>query len=205
VADLQDRVRRLEIQRSGLLTQHARMCAEISRLENEDLILDQVLILYRDLLDREIGESVSLVERLMNEGLKSIFPDQDLRVKGQIEVSRGKVSVRFLTHQRDGGFEVEGSSDDAFGGAVTTVQSLLLRVILIMLKGMRRVMFLDETLPAFDGHYVTHAGDFLRAMCEKLEMDCVLVTHNPSLVECAHRAYRIEKVGGEARFIRSEG
>jgi ABC-type thiamine transport system ATPase subunit len=60
-------------------------------------------------------------------------------------------------------------------------------------------MFLDETLPAFDHNYVVNMGAFLSALCSKLNMDILLVTHNPALVEAADHAYRLVRKNGSVK------
>ena len=80
------------------------------------------------------------------------------------------------------------------------MQSILLRIIIILRRGLRPVLLLDESLPAFDGNYVSNMGHFLSVLCQRLGMDILLVTHNPALVESADKGYRIIRKNGEARF-----
>jgi len=187
--------------RDGVVSRLKTVEDDIDRLENEEALLDLVAGLLRQLIDQEVTVGVEAVEKLQTEGLQSVFDDQDLSVKANVEVQRGKVSVDLLTAQKHpGGIEVEGLSNDAFGGAVATVQSILLRVIIILRRGLRPVLLLDESLPAFDGNYVANMGRFLSILCERLGLDILLVTHNPALVEAADRAYRIVKKNGAATF-----
>lgn len=177
--------------------------AEVSRLEGEEEVADLSGGVLRTLIDDEVTLSVKAVEELLTDGLRAVFEDQDLSVRADVDVQRGKVSVDLITVQRQAdGTVTEGLSREAFGGAVTTVQSVLLRTIVIVRRGLRPVMFLDETLPAFDANYVGNMGAFLRSMCAKLGMDILLVSHNPAMVEAADRAYRIVKTDGRATFKR---
>ena len=155
--------------------------SEIQRLEDEDALLDLVGNLFRTLIDSEVTESVHAVEKLLTEGLQAVFDDQDLHVRSEVEVQRGKVSVDLITVQKQAnGMITEGISNDAFGGAVTTVQSVLMRIIVLLRRGLRPLLLLDETLPAFDESYVHIAGRFLSVLCERLGLDILLVTHNPA-------------------------
>jgi len=177
--------------------------AEVLRLEGEEEVADLSGGVLRTLIDDEVTLSVKAVEELLTDGLRAVFEDQDLSVRADVDVQRGKVSVDLITVQRQAdGTVTEGLSREAFGGAVTTVQSVLLRTIVIVRRGLRPVMFLDETLPAFDANYVGNMGAFLRSMCAKLGMDILLVSHNPAMVEAADRAYRIVKTDGRATFKR---
>jgi len=176
---------------------------EIQQLENEEALLVLVSELFRQLIDAEITSGVQAVEKLQTEGLQAVFPDMDLVVTAQIEVLRGKVSVSLLTTQKlDDGTVVEGLSNDAFGGALSTVQSVLMRVIVVLRRRMRPLLVMDESLPAFDSNYVHTMGQFLSQLCSRMGVDILLVTHNPALVEAADRAFKIVRKNGTVAFQR---
>jgi ABC-type lipoprotein export system ATPase subunit len=84
---------------------------------------------------------------------------------------------------------------------VSVVQSVLLRVVVTLRRGMRPLLLLDESLGAVAEQYVPRVGQFLRLLSERVGMDILAVTHNPVLVEAAHKAYRIRKDNGEATFV----
>lgn len=165
-------------------------------------LLDLVSALLRSLIDAEITEGVKAIEVLQTEGVRAVFDDQDLSVRAEVEVLRGKVNVSLLTSQKKGGETIESASLDGFGGAVSTVQSVLLRLALIFRRGLRPVLFLDESLPAFDEKYVLNMASFLKTLCARTGVDILLVTHNPLLVEAADRAYRIRRDKDQASFHR---
>jgi ABC-type iron transport system FetAB ATPase subunit len=174
---------------------------EIKLLEAEDELLDLVGGLFRTLIDSEVNENVQAVERLLTEGLQAVYEDMDLSVRANVEVQRGKVSVDLVTvqNQPDGSI-TEGGAMDAYGGSVTTMESVLMRIIVVLRRGMRPVLLLDESLGAIADHYVPNVGKFLALLCDRMGMDVLAVTHNPALVESAPKAYRIRKVNGAATF-----
>lgn len=175
--------------------------AEIEELEHLTGVLDLVSTLLRSLIDQEVQEGVQAVESLQSEGLQAVFDDMDLGVRAEVGVKRNMVSVELLTLQKQpDGTVTEGASMDAYGGSVTSVQSVLLRIIVVLRRGMRPFLMLDESLAAVAESYVPAVGEFLATLCERLDMDILAVTHNAALIESAHRAYRIKKVGTEATF-----
>lgn len=174
---------------------------EVARLTGEDQVLDRVADLFRVLIDREVVDNAKTAESLLTEGLKAVFDDMDLSVRSEVEVQRGKVSVDFYTVQtQPNGVKTEAAGTDAYGGSVSVVQSVLLRVVVTMRRGMRPLLLLDESLGAVAEQYVPRVGQFLRLLSERVGMDILAVTHNPVLVEAAHKAYRIRKDNGEATF-----
>lgn len=201
LSKIKTKVDKLVALRDNLDTRIEDLQEEIRELEGVVLILDQTSELFRQLIDKEIIDGVKAVESLLSEGLSAVFDDQDLSVSSEVSVSRGKVSVDLITtHLKENGLEIRGSTTDNFGGAVATVQSVLMRIIVMLRRGLRPMLLLDESLPAFDENYVVNMGKFLSLICKRLGIDILLVTHNPSLVECSDHAYRISKVNGKAVF-----
>jgi hypothetical protein len=132
-----------------------------------------------------------------------VFTDQDLTVEAEVNVVRGKVSVDLATvHNRPDGTVVKGSSTEGFGGSVTTVQSALLRVIVILRRGLRPFLLLDEALPAFDADYIVNVGNFLDVLCARLGIDILMVTHNIPLWESVDNAYKAIRAPRGAKFER---
>lgn len=174
---------------------------EVKNLEAEDELLDLVANLFRTLIDTEVTHNAKAVERLLTEGLQAVFEDMDLRVRAEINVQRGKVAVDLITiQQQSDGSMTEGDPTDVYGGSVATLESVLLRVIVVLRRGMRPLLLLDESLGAIAEHYVPNMGRFLSLICHRLDMDVLTVTHNPTLVEAADKAYRIRKAEGRATF-----
>ena len=166
----------------------------VRTLTDEIDLLDLVAELLRTLVDAELTDGVRELESLQTEGVRAVFKDQNLKVRADVEVARGKVNVSLITMQQRGNDPAdinEGESLDGFGGAVATVQSVLLRLSLIFRRGLRPILIFDETLPAFDDKYVYNAAEFLKVLCKRLGVDILLVTHNQALVESADRAYKI--------------
>lgn len=198
---LQARAQRLVGARDAARQRVASTQQAIRDLENESELLTLVQGILRTLVDKEVSAGVEVVEKLLTEGLQAVFHDQKLSVQSEVLVSRGKVSVDLLTvHERPDGQVIKGLPNDAFGGAVATVMSVLLRIIVMRRRGLRAFLLLDESLPAFDAGYVQNMGEFLQLLCSRLDLDILLVSHNPALVEAADRAYRIVRTKSGARF-----
>lgn len=203
ISELQKKAAELRGARDVAVRRVSETQIQIKDLEDEGELLALVQGVLRTLIDKEVTAGVDAVEKLLTEGLRAVFHDQKLSVESEVSISRGKVSVDLLTvHERPDGTVIKGVSNDAFGGAVATVQSVLLRIIVMKRRGLRPLLLLDESLPAFDAGYVHNMGEFLQLICERLGIDILLVTHNPALVEASNRAYRIVRTSSGARFER---
>lgn len=192
LCDLKDRVTYLTSRRDHLKNTFDSLSDQINTLKAERETLELSEAAFRVLIDLEVQDCVVHTQDLLTEGLKAVFHDQNLRVEAEVRPLRGKVAVELYTiHTRSDGTEIRGLSQDAFGGAVQTVQSVLLRVLVMVRRDLRRFMLLDESLPAFDSSYVHNMGQFLSLICGRLSLDLLLVTHNPSLVQASDKAYKI--------------
>lgn len=190
-----------EARRDVAVAQLEGLESQVSSLEEEEGVLTLVEELFRKLVDREVSDATEVVQDLLTEGLQSIFEDMDLSVSAEVDIQRGKVSVSLATTQKHpDGTTTQGSAMDAYGGSVSAVQSVLLRVIVLRKRGLRPLLILDESLGAVAEHYVTKVGEFLSVLCDKMGMDILAVSHNPAMVEAANKAYRIQKHQGEATF-----
>lgn len=172
-------------------------------LEGELELLSRVGDLFRILIDREVIDNAQTAQALLTEGLQAVFDDLDLAVRSEVDIQRGKVSVDLITVQRHPhGVITEGSTTEAYGGSVSTVQSVLLRVVVLTRRGLRPLLLLDESLGAVAERYVPRVGQFLNLLASRLGLDILAVSHNPAIVEAANQSYRISKKDGEATFRR---
>lgn len=190
----------LEGQRNGLLAQEESLKWEIARGEEEERVLAFTSELFRYLIQEQVSEGQEKTQRLLTEGLKEIFFDQDLSVEARMEESRGKISVDLVTVHKKESSRIEGSVLDAFGGSIATVESILLRILLLFRRGLRPVLVLDETLPAVSNIYVDRAARFLSSLCEKMGLDILLISHDQSLVSAATHAYETHVVSGHTTY-----
>lgn len=194
---------RAQGRRSALQDSLRRVDEEISELRDEESVLEHVSALFRSLIDSEIKDAVTALEDLQAEALKAVFDDQELSVETRVAVERGKVAVDLVTTKTlSDGTVQKGISREAFGGSVTTVESVLLRVLILAKRDMRRFLLLDEALPAFDPRYATNMGKFLVALCDRLGLDILIITHNQTFVDASHRSYRVRQSRKDtARFV----
>ncbi len=201
LAGVQGLAHRAQAMRESLDHQLNHVRGRIVHFRGEEALLELVANLLRHLLDLEVTEGIRSVEKLLTEGLSDIFFDQNLSVRLETEDTRGKIGVSVVTvSKEDDGKVVEGQAEDAFGGSITTLESLLLRIAVIFRRKMRPVLLLDETLSAIADKYVDRAALFLSTLSERLGLDILLVSHDEAFVGAAKHAYRIERRGGKAVF-----
>jgi hypothetical protein len=176
---------------------------EIAILEADLDVKQQALSVLDLLAEKEVEEGVNSYVHLLEEGLKAIFPEKEIGQVAEIKKVRGKVAVKLKTTVLgEDGLLVEGEGLDTFGGAVATVQSLLLRICLILKRDLRPFLILDETFPAIDEDRTELFVDFLKALCQRLDMKILCITHKNSIADQADNAYKISATKTGAKFTK---
>jgi DNA repair exonuclease SbcCD ATPase subunit len=201
MTNLKTRIHTLKAIKEDVQSKIQRLEKEIKQREELIFNMQNACLLLEKISEEEVEKGINTYIALLDEGLKAIFPEQQVGLKAEIDKIRGKVSVRLKTTFKGAdGLEIESESLDAFGGAVATIQSLLLRVALILKRGLRPLLVLDETFAPVDENRIPLLVDFLKVLCNKLGMDILCVSHNSVLTDNADIAYKIKPTINGAIF-----
>lgn len=185
---LTKRADRVEAKHEMLVKQESDYESEIDEAREDIMVLAQVEELYKHLLDKYVHRYAESFSEIVTEGLQSIFYDQDLEFDVVVDQKHGKVWVDFETVQQGH----RGQSLESFGGGVSSVQSLLLRLLVLLKKKLARYLILDESLGALSEEYVENAGQFIKKMCRELDVNVLLITHNKAFLEHADNSYEAD-------------
>lgn len=199
--DLKTRLHTLKALKQNVSDKITNLEKEIKQTDIDIFERHEACLLLEKISEEEVEKGINTYIALLDEGLKAIFPEQQVGLKAEIDKVRGKISVRLkTTFKGNDGLEIESESLDAFGGAVATIQSLLLRVALILKRGLKPLLVLDETFAPIDESRVVLLVDFLKVLCKKLNMDILCVSHNSVLTDNADIAYKIKPTTNGAVF-----
>lgn len=195
MSNLKDRRSQLElflVGKESLLEERDRRCASIevdlSSLQKERTLLglvDQVLM---NLSSRLLAKSVGVIDRLVTSGLRITFDDQKLEFCAKVESYRGKTAVSFQLKENGR----EAPIMESYGGGVLVVAGVLLRAVVIIALGFRRVLVLDESLSHLSAAYIPNASRLLRKLCKELGFTILMVTHQPEFAAEADYHYELK-------------
>lgn len=143
-------------------------------LETDILEIGKVLKVLGKLADNMAQKDLGVINGLVNYGLKVVFPDRDLEFVARMVEVDGKMQVHFET------FDTGKLVDSDTYGSVSTVESLLLRVICMVKTKVGKLLLLDETFSAMDHDYIIRVGVLLKELAFKMKMDILLATFNAS-------------------------
>lgn len=187
---LKSRAEKIRTKRQMLEDNKTKFKNELKQLRHDKNVLQQVEELFKFLLDRYVNQYAESISGVVTEGLESIFYNQDLKFDIEVSQKHGKVWVEFLTTKG----AKTAPALDSFGGGIVAVESLLLRILILLKTGLARYLILDESLASLSSEYVENCGNFVRKMCEELDVDVLLVTHNRDFVEYADTVYEAKPV-----------
>ncbi len=138
-----------------------------------------------------------LVESLVTRALQAVFYDRDYKFIVKQEVKRGASAVSFAV--LDEGMELD--LIDELGGGIADVVALVLRIAFLVLHKpkIRPALFLDEPLKHLWSGYQPNAAKFLKQVCQELELQLLVVTHQDELAAGADQIFRIRKANSSCQ------
>lgn len=160
---------------------------EVNDLYIEKNILEKAEKTLKFLLDKLVKKDLTSIENLITYGLKTVYSDRDLYFKTNIKEHGKKLWIDLQT------FSGENRIDPNSQSSVQVIESFLLRLLCIIKLKKAKLLLLDETFAAVDSGYIENLGQLINQLCEKLNMDVLLVTHNMGFLDYSNHAYRIEK------------
>lgn len=195
----QDRIRELDNRVAALEAKKAERAQILKDLERETKLLteesdlltktEQTLL---HISTRLLGQSTKTIDKLVSAGLRLVFDDQNLEFRTLTDKSRGKTAIKFQLLDDGRATPIM----DSYGGGVLVTAGVLLRVVTITTLGMKRVLFLDETLSHLSENYVDNASRLLRKLCDELDFDIIMVTHQPEFAAHANVRYKADRKAG---------
>ena len=199
VAGFRERLIRAETLRAQHLRQAQEVETEIETLTHSIEVHTKASVVLKSLLHDMVEENLKSIDKLVTEGLRRVFHDQiNITFKSELVERNNQLQIAFRTEQG----RAEGNAIDSFGASVTVVESLLLRIIVILKTGLAPVLLLDESLAQVSDEYIEPLGKLIQSLCKDLGMTVLLVTHQHEFQETADVVYRADCVeNGDLRTL----
>lgn len=164
---------------------------ELDNLYTERDLLNKSEKVLKHLLDKLVKKDLSIIENLITYGLKTVYCDRNLEFKTEIKDFGRKIWIDLQTFSEGNKIDPQSQS------SVQVIESFLLRLLCIIKLKRIKLLLLDETFAAVDSGYIENLGLLISQLCDRLNMDVLLVTHNMGFLDFSKHTYRIEKVEGK--------
>lgn len=153
---------------------------------------------YADARQEEVRERL---EGLVTRGLQAVF-EEDLTFHILTKQVGKRVDTEFVLRSTHDGQMIETGIMDARGGGVAAVTGFLLQVILLILHGAPRVLFLDESFAQVSAEYEPRLASFMDELATDLQLQIVMVTHSTGFEDVSDVVYRTSAPKGVTKLER---
>lgn len=193
----------------------AALVEELEGLDAETSAVEKAVYLLQTYADEQQQTLTARIEGIVTKGLRAVFQNPTLEFKLRYsETKKGdrkknpEVAMS-ITFEQDGQ-TVEGDLKSSFGGGLSVVAAILLKVVVVLHLNprVRPILILDEPLkdlsPAYDGQdsvvngYRERMADFLRSLTDETDLQIIMVTHEPEYGRVADVHHRF--TGGIGRM-----
>lgn len=131
------------------------------------------------------------IEDIVNLALDSVFPNEYL-FQMNFEVSRGKTEAELVFQDKRTGNTIDPI--EASGGGVVDLTCFALRISAYALEsGIDNVIILDEPFKFVSKDLVSRAGEILKILSNKMNLQILMVTHIPEFIEVADKVFEVKK------------
>ena len=131
------------------------------------------------------------IEDIVNLALETVFPNEYV-FQVLFNISRGKTEAELVFLDQKTGRQIDPMN--ASGGGVVDLTSFALRIASYALEqGNDNVIILDEPFRFVSRDLVSRAGEILKVLSEKLNLQIILVTHIPELIDVADKVFEVKK------------
>ncbi len=166
----------------------ARLIALRDAIEKAQVLVQKVALETQEVLRIQIADVVQ-------SALDTVFPDV-YKFSVEFEIKRGRTECRLVFRQGD--FEVDILSSD--GGGIVDLASLALRVAAWSLGTSANTLFLDEPGKFVSRNLVGQFAEIIAELSEKLDLQVIMVSHVPELIENSDKVFRVELRDGVSRI-----
>lgn len=166
----------------------ARLMEEERQLENN---LRKAEVTLAALTNQIYAGALDSLAELLNFGLRAVYPRQ-VKALVTTTVSAGRPNLEITL--QDGDTEpVDPAS--AHGGGLAQILGLLIRALLIVATGKRRLLVLDEAFSAVSDDLQEPLSSLLRALSHDLGFQVLAITHDERLAAAADLRYTVAAPG----------
>lgn len=185
-----ERLRGREAQLKEDLT-HVQKSLKDSKAEHKNVVLARQVI--REVAVKTQEQLSFHISDIVTSAIMGVFP-QPYVFSADFVSSNNRTECR-LQLKEDAEDENGINPLQASGGGVVDVTAFALRIASWSMKvpKTRPVIILDETFKHLSRDLMPKAGEMLRSMADRLNMQVILVTHESDLVEIADRVFEVSK------------
>ena len=143
------------------------------------------------------------LESLVTHGLQYVF-GEDKRFEIEIIESKNKTEAEFYVVSQLDNFEIKNKPQEARGGGVVDIVSLILKVAILQSYSpqIEGPLILDEPAKHVSDEYIEKVGEFIQQITQYFGRQVIMVTHNLHLSEIAQSKYEVSQENGISKVVK---
>jgi len=190
-----EKIERLFNQSKGVRSQIQKQLQETKELkkfsEKKLKLIEEAQIFLQSVAQSTQEKLKFQIEDIVNLALESVFPNEYL-FQMNFNVSRGKTEAELVFQDKRTGQTIDPM--EASGGGVVDLTCFALRIAAFALEsGTDNLIILDEPFKFVSKDLVSRAGEILKILSNKMNLQILMVTHIPEFIEVADKVFEIKK------------
>lgn len=166
-------------------------CAKKERLENKMKLLEQAQIFLQKVAQETQEHLKFQVEDIVNLALETCFPGE-YSFQILFNIARGKTDAELVFLDQKTGRQVDPMN--ASGGGVVDLTTFALRIACYALEqGTDNVIVLDEPFRFLSRDLQQRAGEILRTLADKMNIQIIMVSHIGEIIDVADKVFTVKK------------
>ena len=199
-----EKIERLFNQSKGVRSQIQKQLQETKELkkfsEKKLKLIEEAQIFLQKVAQNTQEKLKFQIEDIVNLALESVFPNEYL-FQMNFNVSRGKTEAELVFQDKRTGQTIDPM--EASGGGVVDLTCFALRISAFALEsGTDNLIILDEPFKFVSKDLVSRAGEILKTLSKKMNLQIILVTHIPEFIDISDKVFEVKKnENGVSRII----
>jgi len=209
-----DRLTKLQHRYQRAVGTHTQLLKHVSTIENEIVVREKqerhilaAQTVIREIADNARQEFKAEVDRLVTLAIRSVFTE-DFTFDLQMSTDSGRLQCCPVVWEQCGETQIEYCPKDDMGGSLLDPIGFALRVVLhqFQVHPARAMFLLDEPMKNLGhGELLDQAGQMLIEISHSLNLQLIIITHEPELIDVADYAWQVSRnSGGESTVERAD-
>ena len=202
ISDFKILIQKKKGEQEYLMNQKTDLSDTITNMQEKYEYIVQAQKLLQETAKRTQSRLSFHISSFITSALQSIWGEDAYTFTLEFIEKRNKTEVQMLLHTQEGDVSLDSLNDIRSGGGVLDIVALALRIALWSLQANHKnVMILDQPLSNLDSTYLPKAGELIQELAEKLQIQFIMINHNPALADIADQTFFVEKHEGVSSVI----
>lgn len=142
------------------------------------------------------------ISSFITSALESIWGEDSYTFTLNFIEKRNKTEVEMLLHTNEGDIDLKDLNSIRVGGGILDIVALALRIALWSLQvHPKKIMILDQPLSNVDQNYLPKAGKLIKELSDKLDIQFIIINHNPALADIADNNIEVVKENNISKIL----